>query len=182
MTVSENNIPSLASLEYLPYLDNTGELSEQLQGKIGVYAIFDQEKVLQFVGYSRNVYLSCKQHLVRVPDKCYWLKVQSIERPHRSLLENIAQAWINENDSLPLGNGEEQEKWTNPINAKELMTTEEKANYQNPLLDDLARMKLLKNVARRVENEILTVLESRGIKSQIRFNPKLKESGVLDLK
>jgi|GEM_PF-3436174 len=42
--------------------------------KGSVYAIFDQKKVLQFVGYSRDVYLSLKQHLVRQPQQCYWLR------------------------------------------------------------------------------------------------------------
>ncbi|WP_353929190.1 GIY-YIG nuclease family protein [Okeanomitos corallinicola TIOX110] len=180
--ISEHNIPALASLEYVAYIDDNGELPEQLQGKIGVYAIFDQDKILQFVGYSRDVYLSCKQHLVRFPEKCYWLKVQTIERPNRSILEQIEREWIAENANLPLGNGEDKEKWINPINAKELMTPEEQSNYQNPLIDELAKIKLLKNVARRVEGEILAVLESRGVRSQIRFNPKLKEAGLLDLK
>ena len=55
---TEKNIPSLKNLEYIPYIDENGELPEQYQGKIGVYGIFDQEKLLQFVGYSRNVFLS----------------------------------------------------------------------------------------------------------------------------
>jgi hypothetical protein len=37
-------------------------------------------------------------------------------------------------------------------------------------------------VARRVEEEILAVLRERGINTQVRFNPKLKEGGLLDLK
>ncbi|TAE59063.1 MAG: GIY-YIG nuclease family protein [Nostocales cyanobacterium] len=179
---SENNIPALAGLEYTPYIDDNGELPEQLQGKIGVYAIFDQAKILQFVGYSRDVYLSCKQHLVRVPEKCYWLKVHTIDSPKRSVLEQIEKEWIAENQSLPVGNGENQEKWTNAIDTKQLMTLEEQNSYQDPLLDELAKIKLVKNVARRVEAEILAVLESRGVKTQLRFNPKLKETGLLDLK
>jgi hypothetical protein len=179
---TEIDIPTLETLEYVAYIENNGELPAQFQGKIGVYAIFDQDKTMQFVGYSRDVYLSCKQHLVRQPEKCYWLKVKTIERPNRSILEKIENAWIVENGSLPLGNGENKEKWINPINSKALMTTEEQANYQDPLIDDLAKMKLIKNVARRVEAEILAVLESRGLKTQIRFNPKLKEEGLLDLK
>ncbi len=67
---TETNLPSLATLEYLPYIDDSGQIPEQFQGKIGVYAIFDQEKVLQFIGYSRDVYLSLKQHLVRQPQQC----------------------------------------------------------------------------------------------------------------
>ncbi|WP_071188171.1 GIY-YIG nuclease family protein [Trichormus sp. NMC-1] len=179
---TETNIPALASLEYVTYIDENGELPENFTGQIGVYAIFDQEKNLQFVSYSRDVYLSLKQHLVRQPKQCYWVKVQTIDRPNRTILENIENAWIDENGSLDLRNVENKEKWTNPINAKEVMTTEEQTNYQNQLIDDLDKIKLIKNVARRVEAEILFVLASRGVKTQIRFNPKLKEQGLLDLK
>lgn len=179
----ETNLSSLATLEYIPYIDDRGQLPEQFQGKIGVYAIFDQEKVLQFVGYSRDVYLSLKQHLVRQPQQCYWVKVQTIERPSRTILENIENAWIAENGSVPWGNGENKEKWTNPIDVKVVMTPEEQAKYQNPANDELAQIKIIKNVARRVEAEISTqLLEGRGLQMQIRFNPKLKEEGLLDLK
>jgi hypothetical protein len=179
---TETDITSLASLEYIHYIDENGQLAENLQGKIGVYAIFDQEKNLQFVGYSRDVYLSLKQYLVRQPQYCYWAKVQTIERPSRAILESIEKAWIAENNSLPIGNGDDKEKWTQPINVKGLMTVEEQANYDNPMNDEMAQVKILKNVARRVEAEILQVLETRGVQMQIRFNPKLKEEGLLDLK
>ncbi len=179
---TETNIDSLTRLEYITYIDDSGQLPEQLQGKIGVYAIFDKEKVLQFVGYSRDVYISLKQHLVRQPQHCYWVKVQTIERPSRTVLENIENAWIAENGSVPVGNGDSKEKWTQPIDAKVLMTPEEKANYEKPTNDEMAQAKIIKNVARRVEGEILAVLEARGLQMQIRFNPKLKEEGLLDLK
>jgi hypothetical protein len=179
---AETNIPSLTSLDYIPYIDDNGQVPEQFQGKIGVYAIFDEEKALQFVGYSRDVYLSLKQHLVRQPQNCYWVKIQTIERPNRTVLENIEKAWIAENGSIPLGNGDNKEKWTQPIDAKAVMTAEEQANYENPVNDEMAKIKIIKNVARRVEAEILAVLEARGLQTQMRFNPKLKEEGLLDLK
>jgi hypothetical protein len=179
---TETHIPSLASLDYIAYIDAQGQLPEQLQGKIGVYAIFDQEKVLQFVGYSRDVYLSLKQHLVRQPQHCYWVKAQTIERPSRTILENIERAWIAENGNVPVGNGENKDKWTQPIDAKAVMTPEEQANYHSPKNDEMAQIKIIKNVARRVEAEILAVLEARGLQEQVRFNPKLKEDGLLDLK
>lgn len=179
----ETNLSSLAALEYIPYIDDRGQLPEHFQGKIGVYAIFDQEKVLQFVGYSRDVYLSLKQHLVRQPQQCYWVKVETIERPSRTILENAENAWIAENGSVPLGNGDQKEKWTHPIDVKVVMTPEEQAKYQHPANDELAQIKIIKNVARRVEAEISThLLEVRGLQMQIRFNPKLKEEGLLDLK
>lgn len=179
---TEINITNLANLEYIPYIDENGQLPEIYQAKIGVYAIFDKDKSLQFVGYSRDVYLSLRQHLVRQPQQCYWVKVQTIERPSRTVLENIEQAWIAENGAIPAGNGEQKEKWTQPVDVKTLMTEEEQANYHQPTHDELTQIKIIKNVARRVETDILETLELRGLKIQLRFNPKLKEEGLLDLK
>ena len=177
---TETEIPSLASLECIPYVDANGQLAEQFHSKVGVYAIFDQQKVLQYVGYSRDVYLSLQQHLVRQPQRCYWLKVQTIDRPSRTILETIRDAWTAENGSMPAGNESEEAKWTQPIDAKVAMTIDEQTSYTAS--DELVQSKLLKTVARRVEEQIVAELEFRGVQMQIRFNPKLKEKGLLDLK
>ena len=177
---SEVEISSLADLNYIPYLDETGNLPEDLQGKIGIYAIFDQDKTLQLVNYSRDIYLSLKQHLVRQPKSCYWLKAKTIDRPNRTQLETIQNAWIEENGMTPAGNGSDELAWNQPIDAKRTMTEEEQERYQKS--DGLMQVKLLKQVARRVEAQILEELKSRGVQTEIRFNPKLKENGLLDLK
>ena len=172
--------PSLASLEFLPYLTTEGCIDENISGKIGVYGIFNQERSLLYVGYSRDVYLSLKQHLIRQPEHCYWLKLQTIDRPSRKVLAEIAAAWIAENGTVPLGNASEQHLWTEPIDANPAMTEEEKAQYQQS--EELKQIKIRKQVARRVEAQILSRLGDRGVKMEIRFNPKLKEKGLLDLK
>jgi len=171
---------SLASLEYIPYIDDQGKFPEQFSKQIGVYAIFDENKTLQFVHYSRDIYLSLKQHMVRQPQACYWVKAYGIEKPNRSQLEQIKEAWIAENGSTPLGNGEQFSQWSDPIDATVSMTDEEKAAYETS--DELGQIKLLKTVARRVQEEILARLEPRKIQDSFRFNPKLKEKGLLDLK
>ena len=177
---NQTQIPDLESLEYLPYLDDNGQISEDWQGKIGVYGVFDNQKVLQFVGYSRNTYLSLTQHLVSQPQHCYWFKVQTISRPSRTLLEDIKQAWIQENGTIPRGNDTAESLWGNSIDVKPLMSEAEKLAYTES--DQLAKPKLLKNVARRVEAEIKESLKARNVQMQIRFNPKLKEQGILTLK
>jgi hypothetical protein len=177
---SETETTSLNDLEYIPYLDDTGNLPEDLQGKIGIYAIFDRDKTLHLVNYSRDIYLSLKQHLVRQPKSCYWLKVQTIDKPNRTQLEKIRDAWIEENGAIPPGNGADEAVWNQPIDAKQTMTDEEQLSYKKG--DGLTQIKLLKQVARRVEAQILEELKSRGVQTEIRFNPKLKENGLLDLK
>ncbi len=177
---TQTETPSLSSLEHLAYLNEDGRIREDIVGKIGVYAIFDREKTLQYVGYSRDIYLSLKQHLVRQPQNCYWIKLQTITRPSRKILEDIANAWIAENGSTPAGNGEAEANWTQAIDAKVTMTEEEKAQYQQN--DELGQIKMLKKIARRVEADIKQQLSDRGVTMEIRFNPKLKEKGLLDLK
>ena len=172
---SQTEIVSLNSLDYLPFLDENGIIDESLQAKIGVYAIFNQDKTLQFVGYSRDIYLSLKQHLVRQPNQCYWIKIQTITRPSRTILEEIRQAWMSENGLV-----QNDEKWTQPIDAKLAMSETDKQEYSN--LDELGQIKLLKKVSRRIEETIQEQLKERGVQMEIRFNPKLKEEGLLDLK
>lgn len=181
MTNQNHHFP-LSNLEYLPYIDATGQINQTCQGQVGVYAIFDQNQQLQFIGYSRDIYLSLKQHLIRKPHQCYWFKVQTINRPSRTILEEIRQSWIRENGSTPQGNSGELATWTQPINIKAMMLEAEKQDYEKADGDELSQIKVLKQVARRVETEILSILEQRGVKEQLRFNPKLKETGLLDLK
>ena len=177
-----NNIelPSLASLAFLAYINDVGELATDLQGSIGIYAIFDRIQTLQFVGYSRDIYLSLKQHLVRQPESCYWIKTTTIDRPNRTFLEGVQAAWIDENGSLPIGNGADSKIWVDSIDTNYAMTDTERASFDD--LDGVAQIKLRKQVARRVEETILTTLKQRGVKTEIRFNPKLKDQGLLDLK
>jgi hypothetical protein len=171
---------TLTSLEYMPFLTSEGLMTDQFDGKVGVFAIFDEIQELHFIGYSRDISLSLKQCLVRRSHQCHWLKVQTSDRPSRTLLEGIRAAWIEENGSIPPGNDSEEALWNQPIDAKEKMTDEEKATFAAS--DDLGKIKTLKQVARRVEEEVLATLAARGVKMQIRFDPKLKEEGLLNLK
>jgi hypothetical protein len=135
---------------------------------------------LQYVGYSRDVTFSLKQHLVRQPQKCYWLKVQTIDRPNRTILEETRQAWIAENGTVPVGNAADEAQWSQAIDTKSEMTESEQTAYAAS--DDIGRIKILKQVARRVEQDVLSALEDRGAKLAVRFDPKAKEEGLLSLK
>ncbi len=179
LPTSTSNL-TLESLTFNAYLDDQGIINPDLENKIGVYAIFNETKTLEYVGYSRNLLLSLKQHFVRQPDKCFWFKYYVIERPNRNILESIRENWLTENGDLPQGNGEEENIWTQPIDAKLALTEEEKQEYEQN--DELGKIKLFKKVARRVETEIKDRLSQRNFNMEIRFNPKLKEQGLLDLK
>ncbi|MCC5897506.1 MAG: GIY-YIG nuclease family protein [Phormidium sp. BM_Day4_Bin.17] len=175
-------LPSLQDLERHPYLTPDGSVSDDfLVGKVGIYAIFDEQETLQFVGYSRNVSVSLRQHLIRKPEDCYSFKVETIARPSRQVLEDIRQHWLQENGMVPPGNGEAEAEWTQPIDVKPLMTDEER-NGLAEALDEGKKTKCIKQVARRIQGNLLERLAARGVTESFRFNPKLKEQGLLELK
>lgn len=171
--------PTLAELPFVAYLTPEGILPTSLQRQIGIYAIFDAAQELQYVGYSRDVYQSLKQHLVRQSDACRWYKLQTIERPSRTALETLKAAWIAEVSGFVLS-PEIAAQWNDAIDAKPTMTPAEQAEYA--ALTEGQQPKYLKKIARRLEDQILDQLAERGVKMDLRFHPKLKEEGLLDLK
>lgn len=177
---NSSSLISLNDLLFFPYIDENGTINQELEGRIGIYAIFNQDKNLEYVGYSRNILVSLKQHLIRQVDNCYWLKFYTIDRPNRTILEDIKNHWLRENGVLPRGNHGDEKLWTQPMDTKLTMTAEDNSQYQQG--DELGKIKVLKKVARRVEEEIKEKLRQRNFQMEIRFHPKLKEEGLLDIK
>ena len=178
MSIS-TEVPILANLQAIPYLDANGALPAELAGKIGVYAIYDRAGVLQLIDFSRDIRFGLLQHLVRQPEKCYCVKAHAIARPSRTALEAIRQAWLAEQDTVPAGNGVDADQWQKPIDVRGSLTSEEEAAYD--AAEELGRAKILKQVARRCQADKLEQLKARGFTEEVRFNPKLKEKGLLDL-
>ncbi|MEM6255329.1 MAG: GIY-YIG nuclease family protein [Cyanobacteria bacterium P01_D01_bin.156] len=174
-----DTFPTLASLDLQPYLMD-GELPTEFNGKVGIYAIFDQTQQLQYVGYSRDISVGLLQHLVRCPHQCHWFKVHTVERPSRTVLEGIRTTWLSEYDAVPPGNSDQQLAWEKPIDAKAFMTEDERDAIANA--DPASTPKLLKQLARRVEADVKASVADRGAQMAIKFNPKLKEQGLLSLK
>jgi hypothetical protein len=170
-------MPELADLPYIPYIDDQGLIPAFSPRQVGVFAIFDTDKHLQFVGYSRDIFISLKQHLVRQPQACQWVKIHLIDKPNRTILEEIVAAWTAGQN--PPGNGDAAADWQESIDCRYAMTAEETAKF--PEMEEIAQSKLLKQVARRVEATIMEKLQARGLQTEIRFNPKTKERGLLDI-
>lgn len=170
----------LSELSWHSYVTPEGLVNPIAAGKIGVYGVANQLEVIQYIGFSRDIYLSLRQHLIRQPQACYFFKFLGIERPSRTELDRIRQQWLGELDYRPVGNGAAQPAWEHPIDVKATMTAEMLATWSG--LDELAQIKYLKDLARQKEAEILQALAERQITEPLRFNPKLKENGLLDLK
>ena len=169
----------LAQLSYEPYVDEEGLVNTELEGKIAVYAIFDESQQIQYIGYSRNLYKSLLQHLVKQNDRCYWYKYYLIDRPNRSVLEQIKSDWEGENPDFNKSD-EELKLWTDAIDIHQQMTDSQKEEFQKA--DGLGQTKLLKQFAREIQAQIKQKLSDRGVKVNFKFNSKLREQGLVDLK
>lgn len=177
-------VTPLAELEFVPYLTEEGLVAkvDTTGVKASVYAVYDESKTLQYIGVSRGIQQSLRLHLARRPTQTYFFKVQNIARPSRSLLEIIKDSWIEENGSTPEGNdeGERQEIWEASFNVMPLFTEEDKIFVEEKKQagrEDSG----IKTVARRFEGEIVEILKERGVTENLRFDPKLKAKGLLDL-
>lgn len=181
---------ALGALTLQPYLSVAGLLPPALEQVIGVYAIRDnlrlvtdpREQVVRYIGYSRDVAQSLKLHLVRQPAACGWVQVLPISRPSRAVLEAQRQAWFEELGYVPDGNQQEPSAWEVPIDIKADLSEAEQAALADPQLDDLQRTKRLKQAVRDREAALVAYLAQRNCQLELRFNPKLKEQGLLDLK
>ncbi|MEM8603627.1 MAG: GIY-YIG nuclease family protein [Cyanobacteria bacterium P01_H01_bin.121] len=179
MTISLT--PQLQALTFCPYLDAEGRVTaSELAGQVGIYAIFDQAQTLCYVGFSRDIYFSLKQHLVVQPEHCYWFKFHTVQRPNRTELQALKQQWLVETNSTAIAAAAHEAAWATTIDARQWITPTEQAEYD--AADEQGKRRCLKQLARRIEAERLQQLASRGVNMPCRFDPKLKEQGLLALK
>ncbi|NJK60278.1 MAG: GIY-YIG nuclease family protein [Oscillatoriales cyanobacterium SM2_1_8] len=168
------SIPPLADLPAQPYWLN-GDVSPAHHGQIGVYAILDRDRTVVYVGRSRDMGASLRLHGLRQLDRCAWVKSLVLVKPNGAYLQAIQQAW---REQTGVG---DPEVWEKPLDCRPLMTPAEEATLAQAATEG-ERAAVLKNVARRVETEILGQLAAHGLTFAVRFDPKRKSEGILDVR
>ncbi|KAK1434622.1 hypothetical protein QVD17_00370 [Tagetes erecta] len=81
----------------------------------GVYAVYDNNSDLQFVGLSRNIQSSILNHRKTVPELCGSIKVGLVDNPDRSSLTDAWKSWMEEyieaTGKVPPGNESGNTTW-----------------------------------------------------------------------
>ncbi|KAG9453487.1 hypothetical protein H6P81_006391 [Aristolochia fimbriata] len=105
----------LSQSELIAVPEEADELSEKFPKEAGVYAVYDNSEVLQFVGLSRNIAASVLAHRKSLPDLCCSVKVGVVDDPDRSALTNAWKTWmeehIKETGKVPPGNESGNTTW-----------------------------------------------------------------------
>ncbi|KAK8518165.1 hypothetical protein V6N13_027646 [Hibiscus sabdariffa] len=91
------------------------EFAAKFPSDAGVYAVFDQNEDLQFIGISRNIAGSLFTHKQSVPDLCCSVKVGVVNEPDRTALTQAWKSWMEEHiqatGKVPPGNETGNTTW-----------------------------------------------------------------------
>lgn len=94
-------------------------VAEEVVGKFpddsGVYAVYDKNCDLQFIGISRSIAASVIAHLKSVPELCSSFKVGVVDEPDRTALTQAWKSWMEEHigasGKVPPGNESGNTTW-----------------------------------------------------------------------
>ncbi|XP_041023797.1 bifunctional monothiol glutaredoxin-S16, chloroplastic [Juglans microcarpa x Juglans regia] len=105
----------LSETEIVPVPPASEELSGNFPSDAGVYAIYDKNEELQFIGISRNIAASVTVHQKSVPELCCSVKVGVVDDPDRTALTQAWKSWMEEHikatGKVPPGNESGNATW-----------------------------------------------------------------------
>jgi Grx4 family monothiol glutaredoxin len=91
------------------------DIAANLPSGSGVYAIYDKNDELQFIGISRSIAASLLTHVKSVPDLCGFVKVGVINEPDKAALTEAWKSWMEEHikvtGKVPPGNESGNTTW-----------------------------------------------------------------------
>lgn len=82
--------------------------NEEETTKASVFAIFDENKKLQYVGFSKGLRDSLRTVFARRPDKAYFFKSVNLNKLDQKEMVAIRDAWFDEVGGPPVGNKRKQ--------------------------------------------------------------------------
>ncbi|XP_050215130.1 bifunctional monothiol glutaredoxin-S16, chloroplastic [Mercurialis annua] len=108
-------VKSLSETELVTVPLTADKFSPKLGPESGVYAVYDKNNDVQFIGISRNIGASVFSHLKSVPELCCSVKVGVVDEPDRTTLTEAWKSWMEEHikttGKVPPGNESGNATW-----------------------------------------------------------------------
>lgn len=96
--------------------ETAGEIAGKFPSDAGVYAVYDKEGDVQFIGITRNIAGSVATHWRSVPELCVSVKFGVVDEPDRTNLTQAWKSWMEEHikvtGKIPPGNESGNATWT----------------------------------------------------------------------
>ncbi|KAL6778629.1 hypothetical protein ACKKBF_B15510 [Auxenochlorella protothecoides x Auxenochlorella symbiontica] len=157
---------SLESLEMFAVLDKRGLIRPEVPaGTLAtVFAVYDEAKDLQYIGFSRDLKNSLRTVFSRRPEKTHHIRALHLPRLDQTELVGIRAAWFKEGFGPPPGNKLDAEKaaWQQPV---EPFTISERGKAAAAL---------------ETVKELQTRMKLRGCKEVFEANEELLAEGRVD--
>jgi Grx4 family monothiol glutaredoxin len=116
-TGSPDVVPPLGDAPMIPLVGD-GVRSESIPATPGVYAVYDGDEQIQYVGLSRKVSASVKLHVFELPKQCAFVRCASLPNAAKADLQLAWKAWMMEHLAsadekvVPPGNTSGNALWT----------------------------------------------------------------------
>ncbi|CAA0830566.1 Bifunctional monothiol glutaredoxin-S16-chloroplastic [Striga hermonthica] len=108
-------VSALQNLSDSELVEVSSDCDGILPSGAGVYAVYDGDGELQFVGITRNLAASVLTHKKSVPDLCCSVKVAEVSDPNKNALTEAWKSWVQEHISstgkVPPGNESGNSTW-----------------------------------------------------------------------
>ena len=128
-----------------------------------VFAVYDEDKALQFVGFSRDLRNSLRTVLGRQPEKVHFYRAEALAELDQERMLETRQAWFDVNGGLPPGNTADQSAlWQEPVDAGSISERGRKRAAQTKV------------------QEIMRLLRVRGLLEEMEADPELMTQGKVD--
>lgn len=108
-------LKKLSEVDSIPLTPDSDDFSGKLRSDSGIYAVYDTNGELQFIGLSRNVASSVVAHRKKVPELCSSVKVGVVDKPDKESLTKAWKSWMEEHiaatGKVPPGNETGNTTW-----------------------------------------------------------------------
>jgi len=128
-----------------------------------VFAVHDEQKVLQFVGFSRDLRNSLRTVLGRQPEKAHFYRARALAELDQAAMLELRTTWFDANGGLPPGN-----------------TADQSALWQEPVDAGSISERGRERAALTRAQEIMRILRVRGLLEEMQADPELIAQGKVD--
>lgn len=160
-------IKSLNTLPLYSVVNKEGRIQPIVDPEIvaSVFAIFDRNKKIQYIGFSKDLKNSLRTLIGRRPEVCYYYRTQNLTSFDQELMIAIRQQWIDEIGSTPPGNS----------------SPSERAQWEQPALANSISERGRAAAAASKAKTMQQMMRDRGVKEEMIYDPVLLEQGKLSI-
>ncbi|KAH9299748.1 hypothetical protein KI387_031430 [Taxus chinensis] len=160
-------IKSLATLPLYGIINTQGRIQpiEDPETVASVFAVFDRNKKIQYIGFSKDLKNSLRTLMGRRPELCYYYRTQNLTSFDQELMISIRQKWIDEVGSTPPGNS----------------SPSDRAQWEQPALANSISERGRAAAAVSKAKTMQQMMHDRGIKEEMIYDPVLLEQGKLNI-